>query len=124
MSANPVQASSPTAAAEQVFSAAQPKGKSAPTEAPAPAISRSNADYAELSQAQQPLSQSPPSQDVLAYHVDDQTKQVYFQVVDPLSGQVVSQVPPQHVLDEDAQITEYLQAQSASSSTPVVKGKG
>ena len=128
MPTDPVQASLPTTAAEQVFPDVQPKGKSAPTGAPAPAKSQPETDYAELSQAQQPLAQAqkqpPPSQYVLAYHIDEQTKQLYFQVLNPQSGQVVSQVPPQDVLNDEAQITQYLQAQSAPSKTSTVKGKG
>jgi FlaG protein len=129
MPADPVQSSPPTTAAEQVFSPAQPKGKPVTPEAPAPpAKSQPDADYAELSQAQQsPVQapkQSPPAQDVLAYHVDEQTKQLYFQVLDPQSGKVILQVPPQSVLNEAAQITQYLQAQSARSNAPAVKGKG
>jgi len=111
-----------------VFSAAPPKGKSVSTEAPAPAKSQPEADYAELSHAQQPPSpaspQSPPSQDVLAYHIDEQTKQLYFQLLNPQSGQVVLQVPPQAVLNDEAQIAQDLDAQSAQSNAPAVKGKG
>jgi hypothetical protein len=126
MPADPVQASLPSAAAGQVFSGAQPQGKSVPGGAPAPAKGQPNTDYAELSpQPPSPSSkQSPSSQDVLAYHVDDQTKQVYFQVVNPQSGQVISQVPPQSILNEDALITQDLDSQSASPNAPAVKGKG
>ncbi len=128
MPADPVQAPSPTAASEQVFSSPQPKGKSVSTEAPAPAKSQPEADYAELSQAQPPPSQappqSPPTQDVLAYHIDEQTKQLYFQVLNPQSGKVILQVPPQDVLNDEAQITQDLKAQSASPNAPAVKGEG
>lgn len=128
MPADPVQASLPTTAAEQVFPDVQPRGKSGSTEAPAPAKSQPEADYAELSQAQPPAAstqkQPPSAQYVLAYHIDEQTKQLYFQVLNPQTGQVVSQVPPQNVLNDEAHIAQYLQAQSAPSKAPAVKGKG
>jgi hypothetical protein len=128
MSPDSIQASSPAATAEQVGSGVQPKGTSALTGAPAPAKSQPDADYAELSQAQPPSAQAqaqpPPSQYVLAYHIDEQTNQLYFQVLNPQSGQVISQVPPQDVLNDEEWITQYLQTKSASSSTPVAKAKG
>jgi len=127
MLADPVQSSSPATAAEQVFPTAQPTGQSVPTGAPAPAKSQPDADYAEL-QTQPPPGQAPkqppPSQDVLAYHIDAQTNQLYFQVLNQESGQVLLQVPPQDVLDDEAQISQYLQARSASSEAPAAKGKG
>jgi len=128
MPADPIQASSPTTAAEQVFPTAQPKGKPAPTEASAPARSQPNTDYAELSQTHKPPAQAVKqplsSPNVIAYHIDEQTKQLYFQVLNPQSGQVISQVPPQDVLDDQAQIAQYLQARSAPSDAPAEKGKG
>jgi len=126
MPADPIQASPPSAA-EQAFSAV-PKGNSVPTEAPAPPKSQPEADYAELSQSRASPSptpkQSPPAPDVLAYHIDEQTKQLYFQVLNPQSGQVILQVPPQDVLNDEAQITQVLDAQSALANVPAVKGKG
>jgi len=124
MPTDPVQASSPATAAEQVFADVQPKG---PTGAPAAAESQPDVDYAELSPHQPPAQapkEQPPAQDVLAYHIDPQTKQLYFQVLNQESGQVLLQVPPQDVLDDEAQITQYLQARSASSDAPAAKGKG
>jgi len=127
MPADPVQASSPATAAEQVSPSVPTKGRSAPTGDSAPAKSQPDADYAELSQAQKPSAptskQPTPAQYVLAYHIDEQTKQLYFQVVDPQSGQVISQVPPQDVLNDEAKIAQYLQAQSAPPAAPTVKGK-
>jgi len=128
MPADPVQASLPTTAAEQVFPDVQPRGKSGSTEAPAPAKGQPQADYAELSQAQPSAAsakkQPSSAQNVLAYHIDEQTKQLYFQVLNPQTGQVISQVPPQDVLNDEAQIAQYLQAQSSPSKAPAVKGKG
>ena len=128
MPTDPVQASSAAIAAEQVLPPAQAKNRSEATGAPTPAQGQPDTDYAELSQAQQPAAQAQkqpaPAQYVLAYHIDGQTKQLYFQVVNPQSGQVISQVPPQDVLNDEAQISQYLQAQSAPSKTSAVKGKG
>jgi len=128
MPADPVQAFTPAAAGQELSTAA-PKGQSAPTKVPAPSNSQPEADYAELSTVQPPAAaqtqkQAPPSQQVLAYHIDDQTKQLYFQVLDQESGQVLFQVPPQEVLNDEARIGAYLQSQSASSKTPTPRGNG
>lgn len=50
------------------------------------------------------------TQYVLAYHVDDQTNDVYFQVLDEKTGEVIRQVPSQEVLSSRAHVAEYLRS--------------
>jgi hypothetical protein len=55
---------------------------------------------------------SPTDSRMVAYHVDERTKEVYFEVVDQASGQVVRQVPPEAVLNNDRRLAELLAKKS------------
>jgi flagellar protein FlaG len=65
--------------------------------------------------------QSP--QVALAYHVDEKTRQVYFQIVDSQSGRVIRQVPPAEILAMEGQIDQFLEA-AANARHPNGKGGG
>jgi flagellar protein FlaG len=67
-------------------------------------------------------SPAEPSQLTLAYHVDDRTRQIYFQIVDSQSGQVIRQVPPAEVLALEARITELLAAANAKQAKSQERG--
>jgi len=68
-------------------------------------------------------SAAQPSQLALAYHVDEKTRQVYFQIVDSQSGQVIRQVPPAEILALEGQIAQFLEA-AANARHPNGKGGG
>jgi uncharacterized FlaG/YvyC family protein len=89
---------------------AQPPGQSAQ---PAPEVK---------TQAGLPSPAQPP-QLALAYHVDEKTKQVYFQIVDSQSGRVIRQVPPEEILAMEGQIDQFLEA-AANARHPNGKGGG
>jgi uncharacterized FlaG/YvyC family protein len=126
MAVDPVQPLPVTAAPSGGVSAVQPKSTGgSPQETTQTATSNANIQQA---QDQVDLSHSPPvvpqaTQDVLAYHIDDRTKELYFQVLDR-SGEVIRQVPPEEVLNDEAQVTEYLQAHDNSPNKPAGGDKG
>jgi uncharacterized FlaG/YvyC family protein len=103
------------------------RGETEATERP----SAQNADARPPSQrVQQPATEvktqaelpppAEPSQLTLAYHVDDKTRQIYFQFVDSQSGQVIRQVPPAEVLALEGRIAELL----AAANTKQAKSQG
>jgi len=63
-------------------------------------------------QVRRPSPPQPP-QLALAYHVDEKTRQIYFQIVDSQSGQVIRQVPPAEILAMESQIEQFLEATNA-----------
>jgi uncharacterized FlaG/YvyC family protein len=68
-------------------------------------------------------SPAQPPQVALAYHVDEKTRQVYFQIVDSQSGQVIRQVPPAQELALESQIADFLAA-AANAKQPKSQGGG
>ncbi len=47
----------------------------------------------------------------------DQAKQVYYQVIDPRTGEVIRQVPPDDILRIGRNISEFLQSQDTKEKT-------
>jgi uncharacterized FlaG/YvyC family protein len=68
-------------------------------------------------------SAAEPSQLDLAYHVDEKTRQIYFQIVDSQSGQVIRQVPPAEELALENRIADLLDA-AANAKPPKNQGGG
>jgi uncharacterized FlaG/YvyC family protein len=68
-------------------------------------------------------SPAQPPQLALAYHVDETTRQIYFQIVDSQSGQVIRQVPPAEELALEGRIAELLEA-AANAKQPKSQGGG
>ena len=64
-----------------------------------------------------PPSPPQPPQLALAYHVDAKTKQIYFQIVDSQSGQVIRQIPPAEQLALEGRIAELMEA-AANAKQP------
>jgi uncharacterized FlaG/YvyC family protein len=66
-------------------------------------------------------SPAQPPQLALAYHVDEKTRQVYFQIVDSQSGPVIRQVPPAEELALEGHIDQFLEAEANARH---LNGKG
>jgi hypothetical protein len=52
----------------------------------------------------------------VTYFVDQETKQLYFKVIDEQSGKVVRQFPPQEVLNSERHIAEVMAQAEARTS--------
>jgi len=83
------------------------RSPSQPAQQPAPEV---------MAQAGLP-SPAQPAQLALAYHVDEKTRQIYFQIVDSQSGQVIRQVPPAEQLALEGRIAQMLEA-AANAKQP------
>jgi hypothetical protein len=68
-------------------------------------------------------SPAQPSQFTLAYHVDENTRQVYFQIVDSESGQVIRQVPPAEELALESHIAQLMEV-AENAKQPRSQGGG
>jgi uncharacterized FlaG/YvyC family protein len=69
------------------------------------------------------LSPAQPPEFALAYHVDEKTRQIYFQIVDSQSGQVIRQVPPAEEIALEGRIAQLMEA-AANAKQPKSQGGG
>lgn len=73
------------------------------------------AEPAEAKPPADPPRIAPPAQLTLSHHVDEKPNQIYFQVVDRQSGQVICQVPPAEVLALEGRIAQMLDAEEKAA---------
>ncbi len=99
--------------------AESPQVQSAPAEAKltqSQASSQRHSQQANLADsATLTTPQQQPSQAVLSYHVDQQSKQTYFQVVDQKTGDVIRQVPPKEMLNFERELSKMLKQEQAKA---------
>jgi len=68
--------------------------------------------------------QPSPALYVVAYHMDQQSNELYLQVVNEKTGEVIRQVPPADVRAFQARMSEYLKSRAESSQKPAKGGRG
>ncbi len=81
----------------------------------APARSQPAASSPPLTRSDHPADTSSgplPGAFIVSYRFTEQGRHLYFQVIDEETGEVLRQVPPDAVLNEERRIAEYLDAQA------------